>query len=152
LIEAGAGPDGFEAAGAAAAGDATGDAAGDATAAGDAAGDAAGEATGEAAAAGDAAGDAGAAAGAAGFAVSAGLAVGLGAADGPHASRRTAIAVTTGTKRLRDSAAADRIMVVPSQLLVIPHWSTGPAAPADDGRASGLGEARAATTPRTVRY
>jgi hypothetical protein len=46
---------------------------------------------------------------------SAGLAVGLGAADGPHAIRKTASAVTMGTRRTRDSAAADRSMVVPSQ-------------------------------------
>lgn len=94
----------------------------------------AGELAGDAATAGAAAGDAGAAAGAAGLAGSAGLAVGLGAADGPHARSSTAIAVTMGTIRMRDNAAVDRNMALPSQALVILHWNTDPATPAYDGR------------------
>jgi hypothetical protein len=121
LSEAGAEPDGFAAAPAAAAGEAAGDApgeaAGDAAVAGDAAGDAA---DGEAAA--GAAGDAGAAAGAAGFAASAGFAVGLdGAADGPHATRNTATAITIIARRSLDDAAEDRTMASPS--LAVDHPS-----------------------------
>jgi len=130
LIEAGAGPDGLAAA--AATGDAAGEAAGDAAGDADAAAGEAGAATGAA----GAAGDAGAAAGAAGLAGSAGFAVGAGAADGPHAMRRTASAVRTGSRRTRNAEGANRIIVSPSRVLVIHHWSTDPAQAICDGQAS----------------
>jgi hypothetical protein len=127
LIDAGAGPAGFAAAGVAAG----------AAGAGEAAGDAPGEAAGEAAVAGDAAaageaaagaaGDAGAAAGAAGFAGSAGFAVGLGgAAAGPHATRTTATAITIMAKRSLDDAAEDRTMASPSPAVDHPSLAHRP--------------------------